>query len=268
MRGEMTMTIIGDIVITSMGLVLWCIFMSYIWYRFAPYIKVKDGEVMIKERHGRFQSVLKSGSHLMIPFVDTLKTVYWSYNSYDSAIKKNRLIEIETCRLPTSTNTLHLAFIECQTKEKETVYCRPTLKFTLKDIVKVVYSNDNIYNSLQDRINEKIRTIVRQLPVESLSENDITEKVGIFITKETEMIGGVECLIEEIHYPKYIIENRLRLEEEKMEKEKREKENEVKSESLKREREEKLDRLSNTILLLRNSGFKDEEISRMISIQA
>lgn len=178
-----------------------------------PYVTVLEGEAMIVERMSKYNRTITKGTHLVLPFFETLKPVVWSYNNrYDGPVS------LETSRIMTRKTKLELMPFKTLTKDSEKVSVSMNIIFFIQDVKHVVYHGNNLYGTLQKLVQTRVREIVQQSLVENLTINSLQESIELALESDVSTfdkrgVSGMECKILDIKYPAVLTEKRELLEE-------------------------------------------------------
>ena len=184
--------------------------------RLLPYVMVEEGEAMIVERWFKYNRTITKGSHFLIPFVETLKPVVWSYDN-----RQKGPVSIETCRIMTCKTKLQPIPIKVLTKDSQKVGVIFNITFIISDVKHVVYYHgNNLYKTIQKLVSERVRECTQSFPIENLTTKTLQisieeslENTQVRQMFEKRGLSHVECHVVDIEYPAELTEKRERLEE-------------------------------------------------------
>jgi len=223
-----------------------------------PYVTVLEGEAMIVERMSKYNRTITKGTHLVLPFFETLKPVVWSYNNrYDGPVS------LETSRIMTRKTKLELMPFKTLTKDSEKVSVSMNIIFFIQDVKHVVYHGNNLYGTLQKLVQTRIREIVQQSLVENLTINSLQESIDSLLESDIQTfdkrgVSGMECKILDIKYPTVLTEKRELLEELEIQQDLQEKLYKQRSEMMQRE-------MKDIVLFQREHGLNEDVLGKMLS---
>lgn len=178
-----------------------------------PYVTVLEGEAMVVERWKRYNRTITKGTHLLIPLLESVKTVSWSFDDrYEGPVI------VETSRIMTRKTKLELMPFKALTKDSQRVGVTIKIMFFISDVKHVVYHGNNLYGKIQKLIQSRVKESVQQFLVENLTMEKLQENVEIFLEGESKIfekhgVSGVACEILDIKYPTALTEKRELLEE-------------------------------------------------------
>lgn len=145
---------------------------------------VPQSHCVIIERLGKFSSIVSSGLHMRMPFIDRQKNVIddcgWSINGEPVACKKVgdfTIIELSDQRLDTKPRDYHTA-------DNVSVRIDAVIFWRIVNPEKAVYAVDRLIDSLIDQALNSMRSCIGASKLDDLLTNrenlntDITEKVA------------------------------------------------------------------------------------------
>ena len=190
---------------------------------------------MVVERMLKYNRIITKGSHLVIPFFETLRPVLWSYDD-----RQEGPVSFETCRIMTRKTKLALTPVKALTKDSQKVFITFNVVFIISDVKQVVYHGNNLYATIQKLVQSKVKECVTKILIENLTLGQLQESIEQSIESaekifEKRGISRVECKILDIQYPPTLTEKKERLEEIELQQELEEKLYTQRSEMLKRQ---------------------------------
>lgn len=156
----------------------------------ATYV-VKQAEIIIIERFGKFHSILHPGIHVVIPFMDQARKVVWSFAKEDPNTKRYyQYIEIID-RIDLRESVFDFPKQNVITKDNVTMEINAILYYQITDPVRAVYEINNVSLAIEKLAQTALRDIVGSMDLdETLSSRDfINEKLRIRLDEATDKWG-------------------------------------------------------------------------------
>jgi regulator of protease activity HflC (stomatin/prohibitin superfamily) len=129
-------------------------------------IQVSQGERVVIENFGRFSRVLSPGIHVTIPIIDQYKWVHWKCTSPDE--KSPRL---DGYRIPITQRIFDPPAFKCTTTNSINVKIDLVIYYEISDVHKSVYSIDNLYEALQQKIITVTQECISSMKLESIASD-------------------------------------------------------------------------------------------------
>ncbi|RME03362.1 MAG: SPFH/Band 7/PHB domain protein [Planctomycetota bacterium] len=150
---------------------------------------VKQAEVMIIERLGKFHKVLESGIHFIVPILDKPRAIHWRYlredydGSYYITELRNRIDLRETVYDFPRQNVI--------TKDNVNIEINALLYFQITDPKKSVYEIYNLPDAIEKLTQTTLRNVIGELELdECLSSRDrINAKLQDILDEATDKWG-------------------------------------------------------------------------------
>lgn len=150
---------------------------------------VRQSEVRIVERLGRYNRTLTSGVSFIIPFIDSFRKIKWKiYERYGDRIAI-RVVFKDIIDLRESV--LDFPRQSVITKDNVNVDINAVLYFQIMDPYKAVYEIENIIDSIEKLTQTTLRNIIGELELdETLSSRDtINRRLGKVLDEATDKWG-------------------------------------------------------------------------------
>eukprot|EP00004_Rigifila_ramosa_P004057 TRINITY_DN1447_c0_g1_i2.p1 TRINITY_DN1447_c0_g1~~TRINITY_DN1447_c0_g1_i2.p1 ORF type:complete len:163 (+),score=43.78 TRINITY_DN1447_c0_g1_i2:44-490(+) len=136
---------VGAIVGPIIGVLFLVIVVREIWRSVRL---VKEKEVMVVERLGKFHSILNAGVHFLIPFVDRPKR--YSQRYYAATVHgETQLIErLNMERISTQNEVLDFPKQNVITRDNASIYLDAVLSYKIVNPKQMIYSIQNLPDAL------------------------------------------------------------------------------------------------------------------------
>jgi len=155
---------------------------------------IQEGTFSVKERFGKYHSILHPGVHLMLPFIDSLKEVTWSRTIENG----NKQIVSETSNktsFRSSINDLDFPPYQLYTKDGCKIIINGILYYKIIDPKLAIYAVDDLWKYMLSIIQTTIRDIVYQQTHSDLLNNTELLKNNITCELQKNVKGfGIEVL--------------------------------------------------------------------------
>lgn len=188
----------------------------------ATYI-VKQSEVILIERLGKYSQMLQSGIHFVVPFVDQPRRVFWSFikessSSIGRMYRHNMILE----RIDLREAVYDFPKQNVITKDNVTMEINALLYYQITDPMKAVYEVTNLPQAIEKLTQTTLRNVIGALDLdESLVSRDrINEKLREILDDATDKWGVKVNRVElqEVNPPQDIrsaMEKQMRAERDK-----------------------------------------------------
>jgi regulator of protease activity HflC (stomatin/prohibitin superfamily) len=174
---------------------------------------VNEGEVVIIEKLGKFQRVLKPGLHFNVPYIFREKSVYWTRQAERPDGQGS--IEIYTeifhdYRIPTSEKCYDIPSVKCFTMDNVPVEVNIVIYYVIIDAKKSVYNIDDLFTGIQNIIETTLIDVIRSLDSNSITSNKVEAKMIEYLKKNTEWKNkwGIELTkakVQEVELPQSLV---------------------------------------------------------------
>ena len=188
----------------------------------ATYI-VKQSEVILIERLGKYSQMLQSGIHFVVPFVDQPRRVFWSFikessTSFGRMYRSNLVLE----RIDLRESVYDFPKQNVITRDNVTMEINALLYYQITDPIKAVYEVTNLPQAIEKLTQTTLRNVIGALDLdESLVSRDrINEKLREILDDATDKWGVKVNRVElqEVNPPQDIrsaMEKQMRAERDK-----------------------------------------------------
>ncbi|GKT22958.1 hypothetical protein ADUPG1_012278 [Aduncisulcus paluster] len=174
------------IILIIMGCILGLILLIGI---FKSIVVVKEKEVIIVERFGKFRDLLKPGIHCMIPFADRAKKIVERYYVSD-ARGQIHLVHKVLNRVSVQSEVIDFAKTFVISKDNASCFLDAILSYSIKSPKVAVYSCKNIPLLLSKLLQAQIRNVAAGLDVDQLI-NDVStmSRLTSLMASEVQSLG-------------------------------------------------------------------------------
>ena len=184
-------------------------------------IIVKQAEVIIIERFGRYQRTLVSGLHLIFPIVDKCRNFTWRFVRED--FKGNKYVQqVACCRLDLRETVYDFPRQNVITADNVLIEISAMLYFQVTDAFKAIYEINNLPEAIEKLTQTTLRNVIGELELDRTltSREMINSKLRDILDDATDKWGVKVNRVElqDINPPKEIraaMEKQMRAERDK-----------------------------------------------------
>ncbi|MEP6507946.1 MAG: SPFH domain-containing protein [Gemmatimonadales bacterium] len=153
---------------------------------------VGQAEVMVVERLGRFHRVARSGLNILIPFIESPRTIDVRYFEADvSGVK--RITAGHTSRIDLREQVLNFPSQPVITKDNVTIDIDAVIYYRVADPQKATYSVQNLPYALETLTKTTLRNIVGEMELDAtLGSRDVINKRMREVIEEASIGWGVD----------------------------------------------------------------------------
>jgi len=153
---------------------------------------VGQAEVMVVERLGRFHRVARSGLNILLPFIDSPRTIDVRYYEADVGGVK-RITAGHTSRIDLREQVLNFPSQPVITKDNVTIDIDAVIYYRVADPQKATYSVQNLPYALETLTRTTLRNIVGEMELDStLGSRDVINKRMREVIEEASIGWGVD----------------------------------------------------------------------------
>ncbi len=152
--------------------------------------QVKQAEVYIIERLGKYKKMLQSGLNFIMPFFDKPRNILWRYAITDNA-GRTKYLTTETHKIDLRETVLDFPRQNVITKDNVGIEIDALLYFQITDPVKAVYEITNLPDAIERLTQTTLRNVIGELELdESLTSRDaINNKLRLILDEATDKWG-------------------------------------------------------------------------------
>jgi len=180
----------------SSGLLGFFIFFGVlVFFLFVMIIKatylVRQAEVIIIERFGKFHTQLSSGIHFIIPFIDRPRLVLWTFVKETGSTGKYYRYSEYLERLDLREAVYDFAKQNVITKDNVTMEINALLYYQITDPKNAIYEVSNLPQAIEKLAQTTLRNIIGSMDLDQtlVSRDEINEKLRIILDEATDKWG-------------------------------------------------------------------------------
>ena len=153
-------------------------------------IVVRQAEVVIIERLGKYYKTLNSGLHLIIPIFDRSATIHWRYNKTDYQGNVITVQRIEN-RINLRETVYDFPRQNVITKDNVSININALLYFQVTDPYKAVYEISNLPEAIEKLTQTSLRNVIGELTLDHTltSRDSINAKLTDILDDATDKWG-------------------------------------------------------------------------------
>jgi regulator of protease activity HflC (stomatin/prohibitin superfamily) len=151
---------------------------------------VQQAEAMIIERLGKFDRVLGPGLHLVVPFLETARSVTWAFVKESDAKRYYRYTQTFN-RIDLRESVYDFPRQNVITKDNVTMEINAILYYQITDPKAAVYEVNNLPEAIEKLTQTTLRNVIGSMDLdESLVSRDaINEKLRVILDEATDKWG-------------------------------------------------------------------------------
>ncbi len=184
---------------------------------------VKQAEVIVIERLGRYDRILKPGLHIVIPFIDRPRQVVWTYVQEVDGKRYYRFTRTFN-RIDLREAVYDFPKQNVITKDNVTMEINALLYYQITDPKAAVYEVNNLPQAIEKLTQTTLRNVIGSMDLDEslVSRDSINEKLRIILDEATDKWGVKVNRVElqEVNPPADIriaMEKQMRAERERRE---------------------------------------------------
>ncbi len=151
---------------------------------------VNQGEVIIVERFGKFDRILKPGIHFLIPFFERPRDICWTFIR-SNAQGKSTVSTVFLNRIDMRESVYDFPRQNVITKDNVTMEINALLYYQITDPKAAVYEVANLPEAIEKLTQTTLRNIIGHLDLDEtlVSRDGINEKLRIILDDATDKWG-------------------------------------------------------------------------------
>jgi len=184
-------------------------------------IVVRQAEVVIIERLGKYYKTLPSGLHIIIPIFDKTRSIHWRYNKADYR-GQVVVVQKEENRIDMRENVYDFPRQNVITADNVSMNINALLYFQITDPYKAVYEIGNLPEAIEKLTQTSLRNVIGELTLDLTftSRDSVNHKLRLILDEATDKWGVKVNRVElqEIQPPEEIrnaMEKQMRAERDK-----------------------------------------------------
>jgi regulator of protease activity HflC (stomatin/prohibitin superfamily) len=151
---------------------------------------VKQAQVMVIERLGRYYKTLDSGLHIIWPVVDKPRQINWRYTKSD--LKGNKYVQVKSeNRIDLRESVYDFPRQNVITSDNVSIRIDALLYFQITDPIKAVYEINNLPNAIEKLTQTTLRNVIGELELDKTltSRDTINTKLREILDEATDKWG-------------------------------------------------------------------------------
>lgn len=151
---------------------------------------VQQAQAIVIEKFGRFDRVLMPGINIVIPFVSSPRTVYWTYVIQGEGKQYYRVTE-RTKRIDLREAVYDFPKQNVITKDNVTMEINALLYYQITDVKAAVYEVANLPEAIEKLTQTTLRNVIGSLDLDEslVSRDQINEKLRLILDEATDKWG-------------------------------------------------------------------------------
>lgn len=151
---------------------------------------VKQAEVVIVERLGKYHATLRSGVNIIWPFIDRPRRIRWRFVRTDVS-GRTLIIQQEVERIDLRETVYDFPRQNVITKDNVSIEINALLYFQVTDPIKAVYEISNLPDAIEKLTQTTLRNIIGELTLDEtlVSRDTINRKLRVILDEATDKWG-------------------------------------------------------------------------------
>ena len=151
---------------------------------------VNQAEAIVIERLGKFQGILKPGLHVIIPFVDKPRSVFWSFLKEEGNRRYCRVTKVVT-RIDLREAVYDFPKQNVITKDNVTMEINALLYYQITDPKAAIYEVSNLPEAIEKLTQTTLRNVIGSMDLDEslVSRDEINEKLRLILDEATDKWG-------------------------------------------------------------------------------
>ncbi|MBM3894102.1 SPFH/Band 7/PHB domain protein [Candidatus Dependentiae bacterium] len=153
--------------------------------------QVSQAEVIVIERFGKFHSILDSGIHFTVPFMDAPRIVHWTFFKQEANSKRYYSYIQSDYRIDLRETTYDFPRQNVITKDNVTMEINALLYYQITDPVRAVYEINNLSLAIEKLTQTTLRDVIGYMDLDEtlISREAINHKLRIRLDEATDKWG-------------------------------------------------------------------------------
>ena len=152
---------------------------------------VRQSEVVIIERLGKFHLILKSGLHFVVPFIDQPRKVLWTFVKEDPRYKNIYRYSEYVERIDLREAVYDFPKQNVITRDNVTMEINALLYYQITDPKSSIYEIANLPQAIEKLTQTTLRNVIGSMDLDEslISRDQINEKLQIILDEATDKWG-------------------------------------------------------------------------------
>lgn len=153
--------------------------------------RIKQTEVMLIERFGKFQKILKPGLHFIIPVLEQPRTIHWRYYNIRPNTTTPILVTEQMDRVDTREHVLDFSKQTVITRDTVAISINALAYFVIRDPRLAVYKIDNLPYAIELLVQSTLRNLVAKITLDDAfsSREQINADLLHVVSKDAQRWG-------------------------------------------------------------------------------
>jgi len=162
----------------------------FIIFLFKSVYMVKQAEVIIIERLGKYSKTFGPGLHIVIPFLDSPRSVHWTYVREIDGRRYYRFSKVLS-RIDLRESVYDFPKQNVITKDNVTMEINALLYYQITDPKAAVYEVMNLPQAIEKLTQTTLRNIIGSMDLDEslVSRDEINEKLRLILDEATDKWG-------------------------------------------------------------------------------
>lgn len=152
------------------------------------FIIVREGEMIVIERMGKFQEVKQAGFHLIKPFIEKPRTVHWTRRIEEKIANGNSHViddVFDDFRIRTQNIVFDIPPVRCYTKERIHLDVNIVVFYSINDVKRAVYNINDLYAGIELKVQTLLTGIIYDITIEEITTQNIQRLMSERLIQET-----------------------------------------------------------------------------------
>jgi regulator of protease activity HflC (stomatin/prohibitin superfamily) len=176
--------------ILEFGIFSAIVFIFLLVFIFKSIYLVRQSEVMVIEKFGKFNRVLHPGIHFVIPFMETPHEVTWTF-TYQGEGKRYYRVAKRVMRIDMREAVYDFPKQNVITKDNVTMEINALLYYQITDPKAAIYEVYDLAEAIEKLTQTMLRNVIGSLDLDTslVSRDEINEKLRIILDEATDKWG-------------------------------------------------------------------------------
>lgn len=153
-------------------------------------VLVRQAEAIIIERLGRFERILTPGLHFVVPFIEKVRSVVWTFIVLVEGRRYQRFSRVIS-RIDMRESVYDFPKQNVITKDNVTMEINALLYYQITDPKAAVYEVNNLSEAIEKLTQTTLRNVIGSMDLDEslVSRDQINEKLRIILDEATDKWG-------------------------------------------------------------------------------
>lgn len=153
-------------------------------------VMVQQAEAIVIERLGRFDRVISAGLHIIIPFMESKRSVMWTYIQVGNDKEYHRFTRLFT-RIDLRESVYDFPKQNVITRDNVTMEINALLYYQVTDIKAAIYEVSNLPEAIEKITQTTLRNVIGSMDLDEtlVSRDQINTKLRLILDEATDKWG-------------------------------------------------------------------------------